>query len=124
MATFRIITLPRGRAVTLGFYVRVWKLVKAADPETAVTGFFSAPSTAQATLREIRKAMHERISEAIPYRHRGSASPLPPIGRKWGSDWQRAARYCAREVNTPRLIVRYVPHDFRERLAHRIYTDD
>jgi hypothetical protein len=48
-----------------------------------------------------------------------------PRGRKDCSDWDRAARDCARWVNTPRLRVYtgMIPFEFRSRLAHRIATD-
>ena len=71
----------------------------------------------------MRRGLHERITEAVPYTLRGLVCPLPPKGRKWDPDWQREARHCAREVNTPRLIVRWVPRDFALRLAHRVLTD-
>lgn len=48
----------------------------------------------------------------------------PSRGRKDCRDWFMQAWRTAQEVNTPRLIVRWVPHEFRARLAHRIYTDD
>lgn len=42
------------------------------------------------------------------------------VGRKWDWQWQVEAQRTARAVNTPRLVVRWVPKEFRERLAHRI----
>lgn len=118
------VTLPNGRAVTLAAYVRAWNLLREAPPGELFTGFDSfdprRPMKAEEIRRRMRAGLHERISEAIPYTLRGLACSLPPRGRKRSPDWQRAARHCAREVNTPRLIVRWVPRDFRARLAHRI----
>lgn len=120
----RTVTLPSGQAVTLSAYVRAWNLIRAAAPEVLFTGFDSfdqrRPMAAGQIRRRMLAGLHERISEAIPYTLRGLACSVPPRGRKYSSDWQRAARHCAREVNTQRLIVRWVTRDFRERLAHRI----
>jgi len=50
--------------------------------------------------------------------HRGT------LARKWAEDWQRHVRLFAREVNTPRLVVRrsHCPEarDYFPRLAHRL----
>ena len=44
-------------------------------------------------------------------------------GRKDTPDWDRTIRHTAYQVNTPRRVVRWVPHELRTRLAHRITTD-
>jgi len=48
---------------------------------------------------------------------------LVQAGRKWSHDWWWQALRTAREVNTPRLVVRWIPFEFRDRLAHRLFTD-
>lgn len=124
----RTVTLGSGRSVTLGAYVRAWRRVIAADPDTPVSEDLRGwgRSTAGVARRQFLQGMHERISEAVPYRERGTpgATAKARQFRKLDPDWQRAARLCAREVNTPRRIVRYVPREFRERLAHRIWADE
>lgn len=126
----RCITLPNGYVVPLGAYVAAWRRVRAADPAREFTGFDSFDSRraqpAAEILRLLRAGMHERISGAIPYCKRGTrgATVTARSVRKLDPDWQREARRCAREVNTPRLVVRYVPREFRERLAHRIWEGE
>ena len=114
MTSQRYVTLPNGRACGLGKYVAAWRKLRkivAADPDAQVSGFDYFPCAAWEVLRDLRVGMHDRINKHDPrYGH----------GRKWSSDWQRAATHCANAVNTPRLIVRYVPPDFRVRLAHRV----
>lgn len=124
----RYVTLP-GRIVPLGTYVRAWRQVIAADPEAVFAQGLDGGGSR--TAREIRRqfcdGMHDRINSRVPCALRGTPEapkPVSPVGRKWSPDWQRAARRCAREVNTPRLIVRYVPADLHGRLAHRIYEEE
>jgi hypothetical protein len=56
--------------------------------------------------------------------HRKASRGLVQVGRKWSSDWFNQARRTAREVNTPRLVVRWIPFEFRKQLAHRLFTED
>jgi hypothetical protein len=46
--------------------------------------------------------------------------------RKDDPDWDRAARHCARRVNTVRLIVREaeIPREFVPRLRHRLFYEE
>lgn len=44
----------------------------------------------------------------------------PNRGRKDCPEWDALVRRTAREVNTPRLIVRWVPFELRSRLGHRL----
>lgn len=111
----RYITLPDGHHCSLGKYVEAWSILRGAYHNSNVSGFDHFPMTAPEVLRELRYGMHDRINRHIP----GHG-----IGRKWDQNWQRAALQTALAVNTPRLIVRYCPPDFRVRLAHRITTAD
>lgn len=49
---------------------------------------------------------------------------LVMTGRKWEADWYWTMVRTAREVNTPRLRVYWVPAEIRERLAHRLANRD
>jgi hypothetical protein len=62
-------------------------------------------------LRWFRGCLHEKTSRG-----------LVRVGRKYSRDWYCEARRTAREVNS-RCVVRWVPFEFRERLAHRIFTE-
>ena len=114
-AVQRVIRLPNGRRVTLGTYVRAWRALLTMKPTDQVKGFDHFAEDASRILRELRRGMHDRINRHIPGYGRG---------RKWSHDWYRAAWRTSRDVNTPLLIVRWVPHDLRARLAHRLTTED
>ena len=115
----RYITLGDGTHVTVAAYSAAWRACVAAAPGTefrrGLCGYGSR--TREEILGEFRDGVHDRIN-----RH----APGFGAGRKWDSEWQRAADRTAREVNTPRLIVRWVPRDFEARLRHRVrrYEDD
>lgn len=115
----RVITLASGQRVGLRAYAAAWAAARALPPDARVMG---APneargisSTAGEALAGFRRGMHDRINRHLPGYGRG---------RKWDADWQRAALQIAGQVNTPRLIVRWAPHDLKARLAHRLYTDE
>jgi hypothetical protein len=110
----QFITLPNGRRCGLGTYTAAWRTLLATDRDQRVAGFDHFPESAGAILRELRRGMHDRINHHIADHG---------IGRKWSHDWQRHALQCAIAVNTPRLVVRWVPADFRARLAHRLSAD-
>lgn len=82
---------------------------------SSIKGFGDWPESAEYVLREMRYGMMDRINKHD--RKYG-------IGRKWSGEWQRETANCARDVNTPRLIVRYVPLHLRARLAHRIWRGE
>ncbi len=109
----RYITLGDGTRVTLAAYSAAWRACTAAAPgatfSRGLCGYGSR--TREEILGEFRDGVHDRIN-----RH----APGFGAGRKWDSDWQRDAYRTAREVNTPRLIVRWVPRDFEARLRHRV----
>lgn len=110
----RMIVLPSGKRVTLRAYCAAWRKVKEAAPNRLVSDFEWFPVPAGEVKQRMLGAVHDRINKHLPGYRRG---------RKWDQDWQRAAVHCANEVNTPRRIVRWVPADLRDRLAHRIATD-
>lgn len=72
----RYVTLPSGRRVTLGAYVRAWKrarAIAAADPDAWVPNAwgdgFGYPISA--ILRTFQAGMHDRINQAVPASERG-----------------------------------------------------
>ncbi len=105
------VRLPKGSLVTMGRYVAAWKALRSLPPGAQVNGWDHFPTPAKDVLRKMRAGMHERISRHLPWWEKG---------RKWEGQWQRDAHRTAWEVNTPRLVVRWVPMDLRKRLAHRI----
>lgn len=117
--TNRYVTLGDGRHIPLGAYVAAWR--KALDaPADAVfngspCGWKGCSETRNEVVRQFRDGMHDRINRHIPSHG---------CGRKWSRDWFMQAWRLSRDVNTPRLIVRWAPVEFRARLAHRLETDD
>lgn len=111
--TRRYVTLGDGRRVPLSAYVAGWKVVRRCHPAMPFNRCLTErwASTAGQILQQYRDGMHDRINRHVPGYGRG---------RKWSPDWQGAAIHCAQAVNTPRLVVRWVPRDLKARLAHRI----
>ena len=109
----RVITLPGGRQVTLGEYVRSWKALKHLPPDTTIERWSWSHNDAAHILRAIHAGIHDRINRHVP----GYGQ-----GRKWSAEWWWPAWRMARDVNTPRLVVHAtsVPFEFRARLAHRL----
>lgn len=110
----RVIRLPNSRCCTIGTYVASWKKLLELSADAQVGGFGHFPEPAAAVLRQLRRGMHDRINRHIPGYGRG---------RKWQHDWQVEAKRAAIAVNTPRLVVHWVPPDLRARLAHRLTTE-
>jgi hypothetical protein len=115
MSVARGFVLPNGRAVRPAVYVSAWRTLKGLPPGELVKGFGYDPERADHVLREMRYGLHDRINRHLP----GFG-----VGRKWHHNWQRAALQCASRVNTPRLVVRWVPADLKARLSHRLYQED
>ena len=109
----RVIVLGNGKRIGLGAYVNGWKACKAAPEGTrykhGLTGW--GPETREEILKGFDYGLHDRINRHIP----GYGT-----GRKWDADWYWTMVRTAREVNTPRLLVYWVPAELRGRLAHRI----
>lgn len=142
MPSSRAITLADGRRVSLSAYVNAWRQVaqdvatgngnrRYANGPTRWWGSDPQGETAERILVAFRAAIHDRINQRVPYALRGivpqSCLPQSRVQietRKTSADWQAATRRTAREVNTPRLRVSYVPAEFRGRLAHRIASED
>ncbi|MCL8382079.1 DNA polymerase III subunit beta [Xanthobacter aminoxidans] len=111
----RVVRLGSGQVVTLGTYVAAWRRARAAPPDArfrgSPCGWAGAEEKVAEILRQFRAGMDDRINQHLPWFGRG---------RRWGPEWQAEASRLARAVNTPRLIVRWAPPEFRARLAHRI----
>ena len=112
----RYITLPNGRACGISKYVQAFQVLRDAKPDSQWPGWDYFPRSAASILADMRYGIHDRINRHIPSFGQG---------RKWDNDYDRAARNCARWVNTPRLVVHQgmVPLEFRTRLAHRTSHD-
>ena len=108
----RCIVLADGRRLGLGDYVRAWRRCLTLPPETYIgRGISGWGQTAAEAIYDCRRGMDDRINRRIP----GYG-----IGRKWDPDWQAQTWRLARELNTPRLIVRWIPTEWRRRFAHRL----
>lgn len=111
------VKLGSGQRVPLATYCAAWRACRTAPPGQPVRGSLCDPFTARAMstagqeLAEFRRGMHDRINRHLAAFGRG---------RKWSGQWQADAARTARDVNTPRLIVRWVPVEFRARVAARL----
>jgi hypothetical protein len=107
----RVITLPGGNKCRLGAYVAAWRTIKTLPAETIIPRWNWHQNDAASVLRSLRAGIHDRINKhVLGY----------GCGRKWDQNWQVEAGRAARAVNTPRLVVGWVPVEFRARLAHRL----
>ena len=114
IVTRRYVTLPNGRRCGLGVYVKAWKALLTLSLDARIEGWDHGPVSVRSVLHDLRRGMHERINNHVPEYG---------CGRKWQIDWYYDALNCARSVNTQRRIVRWVPKEFRTRLAHRLETE-
>lgn len=99
--------------MTLGAYVRAWKRVLAA-PAGAVfpsSLCFLSPTSREEILLEFSFGVDDRIDRHIP----GFG-----VGRKTRPDWQREMIHASRQVNTPGLILDWLPADLLPRFADRL----
>lgn len=108
----RLITLPNGRRVTLGTYAAAWRAILA-KPDGLFPGFDHFPERGRHILNRIREGLHDRINRHLPHYYKG---------RKWDPDWQSATIHAARELNTPRLRIYWLPPHLKQRFAHRLST--
>lgn len=101
--------------VPLCVYVESWRNAKTAKPGTEYKSSLATwwPVTREELLKQFSEAVHQRINAYVPWYR---------IGRKWSDGWQISALVAAREVNTPRLRVHWLPLEFRNRLTHRLAT--
>lgn len=112
--TQRYVTLGDGRRIGLGAYVAAWKRCIELDAETPIgRGVTGWGQTAGEALQDLRAGLADRINKDLPWYGRG---------RKWSADWQRGMAQAAWQVNTPRLIIRWLPADLMkvQRLRARI----
>lgn len=117
----RVVYLPEGRRVTLGNYVRAWKLALSA-PETATfdNGFNWYPESRRDVLREFRRGLHDRINRRIDG-FSGTLRPRAhPATRKHDYQWQIETSRAAIQLNRPRLIISWLPPWLKARFAHRL----
>lgn len=112
----KVVALGCGRRIGLGHYVKAWKACLALSAGTSVgRGVSGYGDTAGEALAELRRGLHDRINRHLPWYGKG---------RKWSHDWERAMGIGARALNTPRLIIRWLPEDlmkverFRERVEY------
>ena len=105
------IGLPDGRSVTVREYVRSWRILKTLPPDRLVNGFYWFPETADTILHALRAGIHDRINRHLP----GYGQ-----GRKWNPQWQADMARASRDLNRPRLVIRWLPSDLKVRFPHRL----
>lgn len=117
----RVVFLSEGRQVTLGNYVRAWKLALAApDNATFTNGFNWYPENKRDVLRTFRRGLHDRINRRIAG-FPGSLRPQEfPKTRKYSYEWQVETQRAAVRLNHPRLIIDWLPPWLNRRFAHRL----
>jgi len=69
--SIRAITLPSGKQVSIGAYVRAWKVLKTMPFETLLPGWEWYEVEAGRILADMRRGMHERINAGRSYDQRG-----------------------------------------------------
>jgi hypothetical protein len=110
--SIRYVTLGDGRKIGLGKYVAAWKQCLALPGNTPIgKGIDGWGQTAAQALSDLRKGMDDRINRRIPGYGKG---------RKWGSDWYFSMWRASRDLNNPRLVIRWLPAEIRERFRDRI----
>jgi len=113
----RIITLGNGKQIGLGIYVEGWKSCRQAPHGTTykhgLCGWGS--ETRETILHQFARGLHDRINHHIP----GYGQ-----GRKWSHNWFMQAWRISRDVNTPRLIVHWIPKEFHKKLQHRLWQGE
>lgn len=108
----RYIILGDGKPVTLASYVEAWRYCRAADPATFLRRTPNGwPGYAGEALAQFRGGLHDRINRHLP----GYGT-----GRKWSDDWQRETLQAASRLNTPRLIIDWLPPHLKGRFSHRL----
>jgi hypothetical protein len=112
----RYVTLGDGRTIGLARYCAAWKQCLELPANTPIgRGINGWGQTAGEALRDLRRGLEDRINSHIP----GYG-----VGRKWSSDWYFATWNASRQINNPRLIVRWLPADmmkvprFRDRVEY------
>lgn len=62
----RVITIPNGKRVSLGAYVKTWKLLKTLDPNEEVGGWEWFPVKVSIILRDISDGVMARTMSGVP----------------------------------------------------------
>lgn len=70
MTPKRMITLPSGRRITIGEYVRSCRILKTMDLDDEVAKWEWYPCKVSHILHDIRWGIHDRINQGIPYVNR------------------------------------------------------
>lgn len=118
MMTQRVVIV-QGCRIGLGTYAEGWRRVRELKPDVQVKCFNWFADSAANTLRRFREGMHDRINRRVD----GFGHVLRPEtkrGRKDCSDWYWLMWRTSRQLNTPRLVIHWLPPELRERFAHRL----
>lgn len=107
----RVIVLANGRSVSLRVYAKAWRELTGLPRDAQIRGFDYFAMSAGAVLDAVREGLMDRINRHIPDHGRG---------RKWSSDWQRMMGHAARQLNTPRLIIDWLPPELQARFGRRL----
>lgn len=102
------IRIPGGRQVTVGEYVRSWKILLGVDPGANVPRWGEWGSKAGEVLQEIRAAIHDRINRK---------DPTYPKGRRAGDDYSRALAQFHMYVVNPRVVIDFIDPILGKRVA-------
>jgi len=65
------ITLPNGKACSLGVYVNAWRKLKKMDTNEEIKGWEWYPVSAGRILRKISYGVHDRINRHLPWFGKG-----------------------------------------------------
>lgn len=93
-----IFTLPNGRRVGHGTYVRAWRALQAMPADALVPGWGHFPTSAASILGSMRAGVLDRVN-----RHDCSARR----GRKWAPEYQLNLARDACRVNESAQRIRY-----------------
>ena len=108
----RLKTKPNGGQVTLAEYVRSWRILKTLDPDLVVPNWNWHGNSAGDVLRDIQAGVDNRVN-----RHDRTR---PATWRKLDPDYQRELRQTAHRLNTPRLVIDWLPADLKSRFSYRL----
>ena len=117
----RVVYLSQGRKITLGDYVRAWRLAISAPEGAVFTNAFTwYPETKKEVLCEFRRGLHDRINRRIDG-FQGTLRPRAhPDTRNHDYQWQIETHRAAIQLNQPRLIIDWLPPWLKTRFAHRL----
>ena len=110
----RIVTLWTGQQCTLATYIQSWSAVKRMPAGQPITLHRDIPRTREDILRFMADGIHDRIN-------RNDSSFRQ--GRLWDAARQAEMQHFARQINTPRLVIDWVPPCLRKH-RHRMNIAD